>query len=479
MAAAEARAAWQRTANRCFVQEDAKRAPKLACCPSSSSKVQSEATNSGDSGNGPGHPATSFMPLNWNPANSSLPPDTKWWLQMQPNFACQKDFTYDQLNALEIELKGMREGDVVTASELSGEKLPAEECTTCSSLNSQCRVSATFVKHDAEARVQELKAVNNNTKQSLKTKADMAEFWYQEEELMDWDPVDWLVSNQSENACFDLETPWMGGDKMEPWWRTADKDELVSLVAQKSLEHIENCDLPRPKSMHVRRGPFACLESFPRDGIFSSSLDQKLQAGQSSPVDYAQLSHASGSMDGKRWPSSGGHYPYDSEKLSSGTNSSSTAVKYPTESRMISENDPSRAQLLEALCHSQTRAREAEKAAQQAYTEKEHIIKLFFRQASQLFAYKQWIQLLQLETLCLQLKNKDHQISTLFPVLPWMPLKKKLKRLRKGVHKVESRKYSKLKYGICRYAVAFAVGLSLAGAGLLLGWTMGWLLPTF
>ncbi|KAJ1413759.1 hypothetical protein SESBI_19250 [Sesbania bispinosa] len=35
MAGAEARALWQRTANRCFVQEDAKRAPKLACCQSS------------------------------------------------------------------------------------------------------------------------------------------------------------------------------------------------------------------------------------------------------------------------------------------------------------------------------------------------------------------------------------------------------------------------------------------------------------
>ncbi|KAJ0817285.1 hypothetical protein HanPI659440_Chr00c07g0717681 [Helianthus annuus] len=41
MAAAEARAAWQRTANRYFVQEDAKRAPKLACVPPSSSSSSS------------------------------------------------------------------------------------------------------------------------------------------------------------------------------------------------------------------------------------------------------------------------------------------------------------------------------------------------------------------------------------------------------------------------------------------------------
>ncbi|XP_077251328.1 uncharacterized protein LOC143890502 isoform X2 [Tasmannia lanceolata] len=474
MAAAEARAAWHRTVNRCVVQEDAKRAPKLPYSPSSSSwKVQSEASN-GDSADRPGHPAASFMPLNWNPANSSLPPDTKWWLQLQSNFTHQKDFTCDQLNALETELEGMREGDVVSTAKL-GEPLPTKE-NSCSSLDSQWRVSATCVKHDAEARMQELKAVNSNMQQPLKPKAEMAEFWYQEEGLMDWEPVDRLISNQPEKGCFDLETPWMGGDKMEPWWRIADKDELASLVAQKSLEHIENCDLPRPQSMHVRRGPFSCLESLPYDDIFSSSLDQKIHTGQSNPVDYARLSPASGSTDGKCWPSGGGHFLYDSEKLCS-TNSYSTSIKNPTASSTVSENDPSKAQLLEALRHSQTRAREAEKAAQQAYTEKEHIVKLFLRQASQLFAYKQWLQLLQLENLCLQLKNNDHKISTLFPVLPWMP--SKAKWLRKAGHKVRRTKWGQPKCDFSKYAVTFAVGLSLAGAGLLLGWTMAWLLPTF
>ncbi|KAK7826149.1 hypothetical protein CFP56_032419 [Quercus suber] len=70
---------------------------------------------------------------------------------------------------------------------------------------------------------------------------------------------------------------------------------------------------------------------------------------------------------------------------------------------------------MEALSHSQTRAREAEKAAKQAFTEKEHILNLFFRQASQLFAYKQWFQLLQLETLYIQIKNNEKSISSLLP----------------------------------------------------------------
>ncbi|KAI7997479.1 hypothetical protein LOK49_LG10G01108 [Camellia lanceoleosa] len=53
MAAAEARAAWQRTTNRCFVQEDAKRAPKLACCPSASSS--SKQVDAGPANTADGH----------------------------------------------------------------------------------------------------------------------------------------------------------------------------------------------------------------------------------------------------------------------------------------------------------------------------------------------------------------------------------------------------------------------------------------
>ena len=87
---------------------------------------------------------------------------------------------------------------------------------------------------------------------------------------------------------------------------------------------------------------------------------------------------------------------------------------------------------MEALCHSQTRAREAEEAAKKAYAEKEDIVTLIFKQASQLFAYKQWLQFLQLETLCIQIKSKDQPISTLFPVaLPWMSYEGRSSRKRK------------------------------------------------
>lgn len=146
---------------------------------------------------------------------------------------------------------------------------------------------------------------------------------------------------------------------------------------------------------------------------------------------------------------------------------------------LVSEGDPGKAQLMEALCHSQTRAREAEKAAKQAYAEKEHILKLFFRQASQLFAYRQWFQLLELEALCVQIKNNDQSISTLFPVvLPWMSYKgwRKRKSWQKAT-KGKRVKRGRVRHDIKRYAVAFALGMSLVGAGLFLGWTVGCMLP--
>jgi hypothetical protein len=130
---------------------------------------------------------------------------------------------------------------------------------------------------------------------------------------------------------------------------------------------------------------------------------------------------------------------------------------------------------MEALCHSQTRAREAEEAAKQAYAEKEHIIALIFKQASQLFAYKQLIKLLQLETLCNQIKNNDQSTSTLFP---WMSYEHRKSRKRKQTYSNGRRdREGKSNCDITTYAVAIALGLSLVGAGLLLGWTVGWMSP--
>ncbi|PWA56997.1 hypothetical protein CTI12_AA411850 [Artemisia annua] len=128
------------------------------------------------------------------------------------------------------------------------------------------------------------------------------------------------------------------------------------------------------------------------------------------------------------------------------------------------------AQLLEELSHSQRRAREVERAAQQACNEKKDVISLFLKQASHMFAYKQWLYILQLETLCLQLRRSNYQfISTRFPdFVTWSYTKGKLP---KRVHKATKRCKMHMSVGSLLW------GLDLVGVGVLLGWTLrnaGW-----
>ncbi|CAH8358575.1 unnamed protein product [Eruca vesicaria subsp. sativa] len=125
-------------------------------------------------------------------------------------------------------------------------------------------------------------------------------------------------------------------------------------------------------------------------------------------------------------------------------------------------DDLSNAQLLEALWHSQTRAREAEKAAREACAEKERLMTIFLRQASHLLAYKQWVKLLKMEATYQQMKMEDQEH------IKGVNLKKKRKQKGKRNRMGEIGR---------RYMMAFALGFSLIGAGLFLGWTVGWLFP--
>ncbi|KAJ6830682.1 uncharacterized protein M6B38_330455 [Iris pallida] len=464
MAAAEARTAWQRTANRHLVQEDAKRAPKLACCPSSTQHCDA---NGGNAANGQDHSAAKFVPLNWNPMNSNLPPDTKWWLQLQPNFGSQKDFTCEQPNTGENEHgEASMESSAPTPKQGSLYHKKSD-----SSVEPPWMVSTAFMKSDSDAVVEGMKTATNISQQPLKRKGDMDEYFFNNEQLMDWKPRDRLINNKTEKFRPDMGTPWMGGKKCEPWWHISDTDEFSMLVAQKSLEHVENCDLPMPtQTMHVSKDPLGYLDRLDGNSWFSPSAGSKLSTSMCNTMDCPQ--HSSfGSMDEKyRLSSEVAHLPHDTNKLHSDGRTFGASTAKDVEENVNPESNRSRSQLLEALCHSQTRARKAEMAAQRACDEKEDIIKILFQQASHLFAYKQWLHMLQLESLCLQLRIKDHKLSKLFPTLPWMPPKKDATE-RKGKQQG--------KCGLCDYAVVFAVGLGLAGAGLLLSWTLGWLLPHF
>ncbi|CAL9116300.1 unnamed protein product [Musa textilis] len=465
MAAAEARAAWQRTANRYLVQEDAKRAPKLACCPSSTPQNDSSNGNAASAQDSPG---PNFMPFSRNPTNAYLSPETKWWLQLQPNFGYQNELICEQLSSLDDEADKDME-TTIPKSNLGGESLPVDfvlKKEVCF-MESSWVVSTAYKKHGSETRIKEMKTTTSYSQQLLKPKTSMVNYLDKKDGLLDLKPVDEFTSCRPEKASSYFETSWAGGNNSEPWWRIADKDELALLVAQKSLQHIENCDLPKPsQTVHVTGDPLSAPENSDTSGIFQSSLGRKLNADICNGNKYSYNTSTSVKSDDKNLSSSErGSMLHDSEKPYS------DARGY-VKNEQTSEDDPSRAQLLEALCHSQTRARKAEMAAQKAYDEKEHIVKLLFRQASHLFAHKQWLLMLQLENLFLQLKIKEHQMSTPIPVLPWIAPKGKLP----SEDKI-TRRRKKHKCEICQYAVALSLGLGLAGVGLLFGWTIGWLFP--
>lgn len=365
MAAAEARAAWQRTANRCFVQEDAKRAPKLACVPPSSSSLCKQVD---------ARPATNglddFAPPTANSMYSHLSPDSRWWLQLQPNYMYQKGLTNEQVNMLEA--GNSHEFVDIMDSESSVKGLGEE--------------SYEFVEMD---------------------------------------------SKEVDEFSLESEFPhWMESEKNQelPWWRMTDKDDLASFVAQRSHDFMENCDLPQPQNTSFKTHKKAFGISKPQQN--SSSTIQNACSGPVSPLS---------------------------------TQCGDTTIP---EGEMM---DPSKRKLLEALCHSQTRAREAEKAAKQAYEEKEHVVKLIFKQASQLFAYKQWLYLLQLENLYNQIKTNKIPASPSRKKTRTTPAKRKTRAKRDYKHEHEH------EHDIGKYAVAFAVGLGLVGASLLLGWTVGWM----
>ncbi|KAG2725575.1 hypothetical protein I3760_01G072200 [Carya illinoinensis] len=480
MAVAEARAAWQRAANRCFVQEDAKRAPKLACCQSSSSASKQVDTGPTNNTDGQYHPAYIFMPKR-NPSFSNLPPDTRCWLQLQPSNANQKGLTYEQLVALEAKVDTLGAGTVNSTAKLDevrpkkGDIINDDNDKNCkSSLDRQYGLSAVRMNKAVEARKEEVNASYCKNAEYCELMEVRGRY-----EHLDMDPVGFPVSKQANECSLNPESPWIGDYKTGPWWQTTDKEELAFLVVKKSLNHIENCDLPPPQKIYVGKHPYVHSGCIDHNEALLSYSDRKARTGSISNRTQAQGFPDSGKADGNEVASSEeGCSQYGSDKSFS---SYSTNHKDITKALQVSEGVHGKALLIEALCHSQTRAREAEKAAKQAYAEKEHILKLFFRQASQLFAYKQWFQLLQLESLYMQIKNTDQSISTPFPVVvPKMAYKgwKQRKNWQKATKRRRVQR-GRPRHDVKRCAAAFALGMSLVGAGLLLGWTVGWMLPPF
>jgi hypothetical protein len=213
MAAAEARVVWQRTANRCFVQEDAKRAPKLACCQSSSSASEQVDAGPNNTAEWPDHPALGFMP-NRNPSFSNLSPDTRWWLQLQPSYGYQKAATYEQLDALEAEVETLRAGTVNSTRSMfdevnpqKGDIIHVDEHKNCkSSLDMQYGLSTVCMNTAPEVRKQEVKGLCSKNPDEYLELMDMRGNY----EFVDMDRVGCPVSKQGNEFCLDPDSPWIG-----------------------------------------------------------------------------------------------------------------------------------------------------------------------------------------------------------------------------------------------------------------------------
>ncbi|XP_006660568.1 uncharacterized protein LOC102720628 [Oryza brachyantha] len=454
MAAAETRAAWQRAANRCLVQEDAKRAPKLGCCLPSAQQNEMN--------NGPTNPQDchipNFMPLNWNAMNSNLPKDTQWWLQLQPNFGCQNLLASEDLNYMcgDVGLKKVDSYAPVSKLEDTNPKKTADP------FEPPWIVSTAFMKQTYETSFEDLKSLPAYSEMTLKCRGSATSYLHEDKEHMDFKTFDPLYPKKPQMACYERNAPWQENKKSQPWWQVADADGLASLAA---MPNIDKNELPRPDlrshgselNNHESKddyGPYAGKESHPAQ------------------YDTMLCSYSVSSTNETNSSDNGGWQRQRNDAHGATQDSYSSDDRTPG-SKPTYHSAAERAQLLDALRHSQTRAREAEMAAKKAYDEKDHVIKLLLRQASHLFACKQWLKMLQLENICLQLRFKEHQIAAMFPELPWIMLKEKVPTEQE--RKKKGRKQNK--DGHLRKAVVFAVGVGIVGAGLLLGWTLGWLLP--
>ncbi|MCO5606053.1 hypothetical protein L7F22_060240 [Adiantum nelumboides] len=119
----------------------------------------------------------------------------------------------------------------------------------------------------------------------------------------------------------------------------------------------------------------------------------------------------------------------------------------------------------EALCHSQTRARNAEKLVSDIVIEKEKLAKLLFKEANTCRTYKERAQLLELENMRLKTHN-DHGKEVPAAYCNVSELSAHCKFYQKGMSKGGASLLGTV-------GLAFALGLSCASAGFMIGCYMG------
>lgn len=270
MALAEARAAWQRTANRCLVQEDAKRAPKLACCSSLPPSVKHTEMGPTNASGAQDIPGSGSAPFDRNPPYSNLSPSSRWWLQLQPNYGYQKTLMDEQLHSLDTnkETGQIQEkvGDLVRKK---------DDFVTCEN-------------KDYTVKEEKFRSLYNMDCEDP-LKIEVKEYFH---ELRDEGGlVGCQVSKDANDQYFYSESSWIGAEKNTPWWRTADTEELAILVAQRSCDLIDNCDLPRPQNTRLEKDRSMNTCYFSHDQISTTLAVRKSGIGNDHTLASRSSSH--------------------------------------------------------------------------------------------------------------------------------------------------------------------------------------------
>jgi hypothetical protein len=309
-------------------------------------------------------------------------------------------------------------------------------------------------------------------------------------------------------------------------WRTANKEALAALVAQKSAARLENCDLPTPLSKSLLTAAPQMVEPEASQIMEQNLIASIFQAGgdlmhseslelPASPLSLGRSETNSGAYQVCRMISQPLTVPtihHASPNLFHGSHSLSstdnrTRLWNPGVEEISSSLGKESGLFGEALCHSQTRAREAEKHAEQSFQDCKKLSHLFFREASLSLTYRQWISTLQAENTCLKMYMRNQRATVQWQQSLFSPFTAIDHMLRlqdyKNEHGCSSRKLLEPLSAIwaekecrrnfdnnqgqdgadilmsCTLSFAFALGLSLASAGLMLGWSMGWILLAY
>ena len=216
--------------------------------------------------------------------NSDRLPDMKWWLHVNTNLGGNANYTCQRLHSWESEFSAVHAGfvgdNIKTGGDQSIDDFDAFSYIGSANIavEQPWHVPPTCMKSNSNTRMPKEASLDNDLQLTPKKK-DQEEFCFSDGHFMDCDIANFLASEQGKMASSDLESHLMGAEKTGPWWRTAGKDELASLVAEKSLGHIENCDLPQPQTKHFKQRPL-----YPKgDELHKapSPLNQKAKTGSS------------------------------------------------------------------------------------------------------------------------------------------------------------------------------------------------------